>query len=777
MIVTSDCCCGKITWERNQQKSTIDYVAINEEIIIKIKEMKIDENKELYDLSDHNMIEIILELECDKKQKRIGNKNTDIKYISYKKEDLIIFVEEFEIENKNISRISCLNEHIKKLSEKILSRNFFKNKKGKDRPWFNKEIDKEIGIRKSYNRKKRNYLNMKEKNKYLNLYNEQKILVQRMVKQSKIKYEKEMTDKIKSNKDNKKEQWKYINKLRGKDPSRTELQIFGKYGEILDKEEEKEELTTVWKQIYQQHDNNIKEEWEKTKSSLSFPNNTIRLQYQDEWNIDRNTGIISAKTNTVTIHNNLAEHYSAVFKIDRQPVNCMKSIKFTEKEIYNQVKKTKDNKACGPDGLKNELYKAIVEDKTCLKTLTECFNTEITSETKPESWKKSITIMLPKDKKPNAMQLRPIALTDCSYKILMSLIKKRVEEHLENNALLNEMQAGFTKSRRVEDNIIILYECKEEAYRRKKQLIVISIDYKKAYDSLNRNEIVKVLNFYKVEKYIINFIVQIYDEDTTYMKIRDDLKIFFEINNGIRQGCTLSATIFKMITYKIMDAIERNCAGVKIGDLKINSLFYADDGLILAHDKIEAEKNLNIVREVSKKYGLEINYEKSKVIVYNRKEDFENIGGIEVGNELKYLGVTITDKRNMFNKYSENQLIKGKKLENLTFSMIESSCNRVLIGKAFWKNICVPALIHAFNAIKMKEEFINKLQVIENSVYRKILKAASFTPVGTLRGDIGSSLMKTRIIKGKIIYWKSIMEGNNELLKEIIKNPKCFLNI
>ena len=267
----------------------------------------------------------------------------------------------------------------------------------------------------------------------------------------------------------------------------------------------------------------------------------------------------------------------------------------------------------------------------------------------------------------------------------MSLIKKRVEEHLENNALLNEMQAGFTKSRRVEDNIIILYECKEEAYRRKKQLIVISIDYKKAYDSVNRNEIVKVLNFYKVDKNIIDFIVQIYDEDTTCMKIRDDLKIFFEINNGIRQGCTLSATIFKMITYKIMDAIERNCAGVKIGDLKINSLFYADDGLILAHDKIEAEKNLNIVREVSKKYGLEINYEKSKVIVYNRKEDFENIGGIEVGNELKYLGVTITDKRNMFNKYSENQLIKGKKFENLTFSMMESSCNRVLIGKAFCK--------------------------------------------------------------------------------------------
>ena len=37
--------------------------------------------------------------------------------------------------------------------------------------------------------------------------------------------------------------------------------------------------------------------------------------------------------------------------------------------------------------------------------------------------------------------------------------------------------------------------------------------------------------------------------------------------------------------------------------------------------------------------------------------------------------------------------------------------------------------------------------------------------------------MKTRIIKGKILYWKSIQEGNNELLKELVNYEKCFLNL
>ena len=43
------------------------------------------------------------------------------------------------------------------------------------------------------------------------------------------------------------------------------------------------------------------------------------------------------------------------------------------------------------------------------------------------------------------------------------------------------------------------------------------------------------------------------------------------------------------------------CKGVIMEDKKINSLFYADDGLNLADNKGEAEKNLYIVSKISKK--------------------------------------------------------------------------------------------------------------------------------------------------------------------------------
>ena len=56
---------------------------------------------------------------------------------------------------------------------------------------------------------------------------------------------------------------------------------------------------------------------------------------------------------------------------------------------------------------------------------------------------------------------------------------------ISNNT--NELQAGFTK-RRSADNLFMLNYCIEETYRRKKELYVISIDFRKAYDSVKREK-------------------------------------------------------------------------------------------------------------------------------------------------------------------------------------------------------------------------------------------------------------------------------------------------
>ena len=101
-------------------------------------------------------------------------------------------------------------------------------------------------------------------------------------------------------------------------------------------------------------------------------------------------------------------------------------------------------------------------------------------------------------------------------------------------------------------------------------------------------------------------------------------------------------------------------------------------------------------------------------------------------------------------------------------SVIERSCNKLLIGKTFWKSIVLPSILYGTNIINLTEDNIHELQKIENSVYRSILGAAHYSPNVTLRGEICASLVKKRVINGRLNYIKGIQSNRNKLLETIL---------
>ena len=65
-------------------------------------------------------------------------------------------------------------------------------------------------------------------------------------------------------------------------------------------------------------------------------------------------------------------------------------------------------------------------------------------------------------------------------------------------------------------------------------------------------------------------------------------------------------------------------------------------------------------------------------------------------------------------------------------------------------------------------EQMNKLQVIENRVYRRLLGGTRATPISALRGEVGASMMKSRIMESKIKLTKSMMISENEMVREVV---------
>ena len=91
---------------------------------------------------------------------------------------------------------------------------------------------------------------------------------------------------------------------------------------------------------------------------------------------------------------------------------------------------------------------------------------------------------------------------------------------------------------------------------------------------------------------------------------------WFQIGNGVCQGCMLSPCLFNFYAEHIMQNARQDEARdeIKIAERHINSLKYADDPTIMAESEEKLKSLLMKVKEESEKTGLKLNIKKTKIM-------------------------------------------------------------------------------------------------------------------------------------------------------------------
>ena len=91
---------------------------------------------------------------------------------------------------------------------------------------------------------------------------------------------------------------------------------------------------------------------------------------------------------------------------------------------------------------------------------------------------------------------------------------------------------------------------------------------------------------------------------------------WFQIGKGIHQGCILSPCLFNLNAEYIMRnaGLEEAQAGIKTARRNINNLRYADDATLMAESEEELKSLLMNMKEESKKVGLKLNIQKTKIM-------------------------------------------------------------------------------------------------------------------------------------------------------------------
>ena len=126
----------------------------------------------------------------------------------------------------------------------------------------------------------------------------------------------------------------------------------------------------------------------------------------------------------------------------------------------------------------------------------------------------------------------------------MLMVTERIDKWTEDSGLLGEIQDGFRRGRRAEDNLFMLERLIEMVKGRKDDIFVAFLDIEKAYDQVNRKKLFEVMRCYGVHENLVRRIEIIYDCSMVKFELDNVKTGWCESDSGVRQGCPLSFSTY-----------------------------------------------------------------------------------------------------------------------------------------------------------------------------------------------------------------------------------------
>ena len=78
----------------------------------------------------------------------------------------------------------------------------------------------------------------------------------------------------------------------------------------------------------------------------------------------------------------------------------------------------------------------------------------------------------------------------------------------------------------------------------------VFVDFKKAYDTVNRSLLFRDLNDLGIRNFFGNTIKTIYSQVECAIELNGNMTEWFNVNSGLKQACVLSPVLFKYLLFK-----------------------------------------------------------------------------------------------------------------------------------------------------------------------------------------------------------------------------------
>ncbi|UYV76620.1 K02A2.6-like [Cordylochernes scorpioides] len=449
----------------------------------------------------------------------------------------------------------------------------------------------------------------------------------------------------------------------------------------------------------------------------------------------------------------------------------------TNADIYKEIAGLRSNKACGPDGIPNEVLKTLPDSYILL--LKQLYNSVMTTGKYPAIWTNSTIHPIFKNGYKNSpSNYRGIALISNVSKLFTSILRSRLEEWVEGRRVIPENQAGFRKERSCIDHIFTLTTLIQLSLRKKRgKLYVFFVDLRKAFDTVPHSLLWKKLYNLGISYQFISTIKSYYEQATIAIRWKGSFTESIKINSGVLQGEPLSPLLFILFITDLIEIYNNSdLPSVNLPEFgDIHLLLYADDIAIIGESRINLQKKIKILKEYLDENLMTLNESKSKIMVFrnggkpsNKDRWFWNDKPIAITSRYTYLGfpltptITTTHPANYF---------KGKALTAINAThpiLIKSKAKSINLSIKLFDTIVRAVLMYA--APLWATEHKDLLDNIQDIFIRRFLNLPRYTPGYLIRLETGRISLSVTALKLTLKYWLRVLNMSSDRLPRICFN-------
>ena len=123
-------------------------------------------------------------------------------------------------------------------------------------------------------------------------------------------------------------------------------------------------------------------------------------------------------------------------------------------------------------------------------------------------------------------------------KVMLKILQARLQQYMKRELL--DVQAGFRKGRGTRDQIASIRCIMEKVREFQKNINFCFIDYAKAFDSVDHNQLWKILKEMGIPDHLTCLLRNLYAGQEATARTGHGTTDWFQIGKGVCQGCILS---------------------------------------------------------------------------------------------------------------------------------------------------------------------------------------------------------------------------------------------